>query len=81
MLNLFWIWAGNMKVHWLIAFATCAMLHEPGATTLDLYTAAGFLLDMLDVSASMTNYLCTEIESRKGLKLDRDLLFWPLTLE
>lgn len=68
----------HVKVHGLIAFAIRAMLHEAGVATFDLDAASSFLLDMLNVGASMTNHLCSEIEAWYGLQIDSNPLFGPL---
>lgn len=39
----------DVQVHRLIAFAAGCMLNESGPASFDLDTAAGFLLDMLDI--------------------------------
>jgi hypothetical protein len=56
------------------------MFHESRATAFYLNTASGLLLDMLDISATMTNNLSTKVEARKWFEIDRDLLFRPFTL-
>ena len=69
-----------MQIHWLIALSTSTMLHETRIAALDLNTASCFLLDVLNVSASMTHDLCSQVESRKGLKVDGNTLFRPFAL-
>lgn len=69
-----------MQIHLLIAFSASTMLHKSRIAALDLNTASRFLLDVLNVSASMTHDLCSQIESRKGLKIDGDTLFRPFAL-
>lgn len=69
-----------MQVHGLVAFSAGANLSKPRATALYLDLATGLLLDMLDISAALTNNLCTEIESWNGIKVDRDALFGPFAL-
>ncbi len=69
-----------MEIHRLVAFSASAMLHKSRVTALDLDTATSFLLDMLDVSASMTYNLCSQIEPRKWLEVDWYTLFWPFAL-
>lgn len=68
----------HVEVHGLVAFAIRTMLHEAGITAFDLDTASSFLLDMLNIGASMTNYLGSEIEAWYGLQIDRNSLFGPL---
>lgn len=67
-----------MKVHGLVAFSIRTMLHEAGVATFDLDAASSFLLDVLNIGASMTNHLCAEIEAWYGLQVDRNPLFGPL---
>lgn len=69
-----------MKVHGLIAFSTGADLSESRATTLDLDLATRLLLDMLDISAALTNNLCTKVKSWDGLEVDRNAFFGPFAL-
>jgi hypothetical protein len=69
-----------MKIHILIAFATSAVLHESRAAALDLNTASGFLLDMLDIGATMADDLGAKVKAGKRLKVDWNLLFGPFTL-
>jgi hypothetical protein len=70
----------DMQEHVLIALPTGGSFHVARAAALDLHTAAGLLLDMLDIGATMTNDLSTEVETRDGLKTNRDLLFRPFAL-
>lgn len=69
-----------MQIHGLITLLTSRMFHETRATSLDLNSATSLLLDVLDIRASMANYLCTKIEAWKRLKFNRDFLFRPFTL-
>lgn len=69
-----------MQIHGFVTFLTSAELHEPGSTTFDLYTTSSLLLDMLDISASMTYDLCPQIETWKRLQIKRDALFRPFPL-
>jgi hypothetical protein len=69
-----------MQIHIFITLATSTMLHESGTTAFDLDTASGLLLDVLDISTTMTNNLSTKVETRNRLKVDWNLLFWPFTL-
>lgn len=52
-----------MEVHRLVTLPASALLDETGVASFDLDTASCLLLDMLDVSASVTDYLCSEIET------------------
>ncbi len=70
-----------MEVHWLIALAVGAMFHKTGISPFDLNATSGFLLDVLDVGASMTHYLCSQVEAWDGLQVDRYPLFWPFALQ
>lgn len=72
------IGACNMKVHWLIAFTTSGMLDKSRATTFDLYSAASFLLNMLDVGAALSDDLGTKVEAGNWLQVNGYSLFWPL---
>ena len=56
------------------------MLHKARPATLDLDTASSFLLDMLDVSASVSYNLSTKVESRKRLQVDGNTLLRPFAL-
>ena len=71
----------NVEVHWLVALAVGAMFHETGISPFDLNAASGFLLDVLDVGASMTHYLCSQVETWDGLQVDGYPLFRPFTLQ
>ena len=71
----------NVEVHWLIALAVGAMLHKTGISSFDLNTTSGFLLDMLDVGASMTHHLCSQVEARDRLQIDGYPLFRPFALQ
>ena len=54
----------NVEIHIFVTFAASSMLHESGATALDLHTTPSLLLNMLHISSPMTNDLGPEIESR-----------------
>jgi hypothetical protein len=69
-----------VQIHILVTLTTSAMLHESRATALDLNTASCLLLDVLNISAAMTNNLSTKIEAWKRFEVDWDLLFGPFTL-
>lgn len=70
-----------MEIHRFVTLSVCAMLHEAGVAAFDLNTTAGFLLDMLDVSTTVTYYLCPKIEARDRLEINRNALFWPFALQ
>lgn len=57
----------NVQVHGLVALATCALLHEARVAAFDLDAAACFLLDVLNVGASLTYDLGSEIEAWERL--------------
>jgi hypothetical protein len=69
-----------MQIHILVAFSASTRFHEARSTTLDLHSASGFLLDMLDIRAAMTNDLGTEVKAWQGLKIDWNPLLGPFTL-
>ena len=69
-----------MKIHILVTFAASAMFHETRTTAFNLNTAPSLLLNMLDVSTSMTNDLSTEIETWDWFKVYWNLLFRPFAL-
>ena len=71
----------HMEIHRLIALSVCAMLHKARVAAFDLDTASSFLLDMLDVSTTVTNHLCPEVEARDWLEIDGYTLFRPFTLQ
>ena len=69
-----------MQEHVFITLPTGSDLQIAGATPFDLYAAARLLLDVLDIAATLTHNLRSQIEARQGLHVDRDLLFGPLAL-
>ena len=70
-----------MKVHGLIALSIRAMLHETGVAALDLDTTSRFLLNVLDIGATMTDYLCSEVEAWDWFKVNGYAFFWPFALQ
>lgn len=70
----------NMQEHVLIALSARRGFHVARAATLDLHAAAGFLLDMLDISAAVSNNLRAEIEAWHRLQPDRNLFLGPFAL-
>ena len=70
-----------MEIHRFIALSVCAMLHEARVAAFDLDTAASFLLDMLDISTTMTYHLCPKVEARDWLKINGNALFRPFSLQ
>jgi hypothetical protein len=69
-----------VKIHVLIAFTTSAMFHESGPTALNLNTTSRLLLNVLNISTSMTDYLSTKVKAGKWFKINRDLLLRPFAL-
>lgn len=69
-----------MQIHGFITFLTSRVFHESRATSLNLNATSCLLLDMLNISTSMSNYLSTKIKAWKCFKADRDLLLGPFTL-
>lgn len=58
-LNLGRLRASNMQIHRFVGFLASAMFHESASTPLDLNSAAGFLLDVLDIGTALTDHLST----------------------
>ena len=53
------------------------MLHEAGITAFDLDAASGFLLDVLDVSSTVSDNLCSQVEALNGLEVNWNPFFGP----
>lgn len=70
----------DVKIHVLITLTTCAMLHETRTTSLDLNTTSSFLLNVLYISSTVANNLCTEVKALNRFKINRNLLLGPFTL-
>ena len=70
-----------MEIHRFIALLVCAMLYKARIAAFDLDTAASFLLDMLDVSTTVTYHLGPEVETRNWLEINGNALFWPFALQ
>ena len=70
----------NMQEHGLITFLPSARFDESRATALYLNTAAGLLLNMLDIRTALANNLSTQVESRNGLQVNWDALVGPFAL-
>ena len=70
-----------MEIHRFIALSVCAVLHKTRVAAFDLHTAASFLLDMLDVSTTVTYHLCPKVEARDWLKINGNALFRPFALQ
>lgn len=67
-----------MQVHLFVALPASVMLHKAAAATFDLHLSSRLILDILDVAATMTDDLCTQVEAGDRLKVDRNALFRPL---
>ena len=80
MLDFIRVRTGYVKVHWLITFLISAMFDEAGVAPLNLDPASGFLLNVFDVGASVSDNLRSQVESLNGLEIDGDALFRPLAL-
>lgn len=70
----------DMKEHGFIAFMVSRRFKVARASTFDLNTASGFLLDMLHIGTAVTDYLSTEVEAMNRLKVDGNLLLGPFPL-
>lgn len=70
-----------MKVHGLIALSVRPMLHETRVAAFNLHTASCLLLNVLDVGASVANYLCSQVKAWDRLEIDGYALFWPFALQ
>lgn len=69
-----------MKIHVLVTFTPCPVLHKSRTSALDLDTAPSFLLYVLHIGPAMTDNLGPQIEARDGLEIDRNFLFRPFAL-
>lgn len=69
-----------MQVHIFITLASGAMFHKARPPSLNLDSAASFLLDMLHISTTMAYNLSSQVEARDGLEVDRNLLLGPFAL-
>jgi hypothetical protein len=72
--------SSDVEKHVLVALMVGSGLKVSGSSTLDLHTAASLLLDMLDISSSMSNNLSTQVETMYRLQAYRDLLLGPFAL-
>jgi hypothetical protein len=72
--------SSNVEIHGLVALLAGLGLHETRATALDLYLAAGLLLDILDVVATAADDLCSQVKAADWFKTYGDFLFWPFAL-
>ena len=69
-----------MQIHWLVAFSSGAMFNEARSATFNLDLAASFLLDMLNISTTLPDYLSTKVESGDWFEVDRKPFFGPFAL-
>lgn len=69
-----------MQIHGLVTFLASARLRETRATALYLDLATGFLLDMFDVSTTLADNLCSQVEPGNRFKANGDFLFRPFAL-
>ena len=69
-----------MQEHFLVALPVGRSFQVAGTLALDLYAAAGFLLNVFNIGSAMANDLCTKVEARNRFKADGDLLFGPFPL-
>jgi hypothetical protein len=69
-----------MEIHRLIALLAALWLHETRTAALDLDLAAGLLLDVLDIVATATDDLCSQVKAANGLKTYGDFFLGPLAL-
>lgn len=69
-----------MQVHGLVTFLASARFNKARATALDLDTTASFLLNVLHIRTTLSNYLGAQVESGNRFEVDRDALIGPFTL-
>lgn len=69
-----------MQIHVLVALTVSGSLQVSRTAALDLHTALGFLLDMLDISTAVPNNLSTQVEAGDRLQANGDLLLGPFAL-
>lgn len=70
----------HVKVHVFIALLVSSGLEIPRATALYLNPAACFLLDVLDISAAMSDDLGAQVEPWDGFEINRHLFDPPFSL-
>jgi len=68
-----------VNVHWFIGLLLRIGFEKARSNPLYLYPCAGFLLDVLDESALLTDHLCPYIEQPDALKTNRQLRFGPFS--
>ena len=69
-----------MQIHWLVAFSSGAMFNEARSATFNLDLAASLLLDMLNISTTLPDYLSTKVKSGNWFEVDRKPFFGPFAL-
>jgi hypothetical protein len=69
-----------MQVHGLIALLARAMFSKTRTTAFNLNFAASFLLDMLNVSTTLSHNLSAKIKAWNRLQVNRDVFFRPFAL-
>jgi hypothetical protein len=69
-----------MQVHGLVTFSVCADFSEARSTSFDLDLAAGLLLNMFDVRATLAYNLGSQVEPWDRLQVNWNALFWPFSL-
>jgi len=80
LLNLSRLRAGDVQVHRLVRLLPRAVLHEAASASLDLDSTTRFLLNVLDISAALSDHLCPEVEAWNILHVDRDSFLGPFPL-
>lgn len=72
--------AGDVQVHGLLSLTAGRVLDIAGSLALDLHAAAGLLLDVLHVGATVAYDLGAQVEAGNGLEGDGDFLLRPFAL-
>lgn len=81
LLNLSGLRASHVEVHRFIGLLPCAVFHETTSTSFDLNSTTCFLLNVFDVSTSLTDYLRTKVETRNVFHVKWDALLRPFPLQ
>ena len=68
-----------MEVHGFVTFLIGTMLGETRASAFDLHTTTRFLLNVLDISTTMTYHLRSKIKARNRFQIDWNLFFRPFS--
>lgn len=69
-----------MEEHVVFALDTRRVFDVTGTPALDLHTTASLLLDVLNIRATMTHNLGSQVETRHGFETYGDSLLWPFAL-